>query len=145
VTDIQLQVYLLGVGAMIPAVAIGNQFAIGVGPLEVDGGDVPVQDIQVQIIDLNGPRSEPGPEFAQMGTKPVQCPSQPIVVSLLGRDAQHLRQHRLGQPVLDLIQRLGAKRRLRVNKTTMRPRSMSASVGASSLTVCRTCKSFRMG
>ena len=66
-----------------------------------------MQDIQVQIIDLNGPSRKPGPEFAQMGIKPVQCPSQPIVVNLLGRDAQHLRQHRLGQPVLDLIQRLG--------------------------------------
>lgn len=74
---------------MVPAVAIGRQFAVDVSPFEVDGGDVPVEDIQIQVVDLNGPTGQAGSELAQVGMEPVEGPAQAVVVSLLGGDAQH--------------------------------------------------------
>jgi len=80
--DIGQQIDLLGVRLVVAGMPIADQLAVGVSPLEVEGRDVPVQDAQVEMPDLDRPDHEPGPEFAQMGIQGVEGAPQALVVEL---------------------------------------------------------------
>ena len=78
--NIHFQVDLLGVGALIATVAIGSQLALDIGALEVDRGQVPVQDGQVQVIHLDRTTDDAAPQLTQLGRQVVERPAEPVVV-----------------------------------------------------------------
>lgn len=89
------QVDLFGLGPCVPTVAVTGKFALLVFAREEAGGQVPVQDREIDALLADRRGDQPVPAFPQDGKEGVEGPPQAHVVEVLARHLQEIADYRL--------------------------------------------------